>query len=77
MPDDAWKQEAAEAQANGIFYTNVPMRGLGRPAIFLDRVHIERVGQDQTLIAELLAQQARQHGPGQRCRQILPRLDCR
>jgi protein tyrosine/serine phosphatase len=32
MPDDVWKPEASEAQANGILYTNVPLRGLGRPA---------------------------------------------
>ncbi len=31
MPDDIWKPEATHAQANGILYTNVPLRGLGRP----------------------------------------------
>ena len=30
--DAAWKAEAAEARANGITYTNVPLKGLGRPA---------------------------------------------
>ena len=32
ISSDAWKAEAAEAQANGMVYTNAPMRGLGRPA---------------------------------------------
>ena len=32
MPDQAVKAEAAEARANGLAYTNVPMRGLGRPS---------------------------------------------
>ncbi len=31
LPKEAWKAEAAEAAANGIVYTNVPLRGLGRP----------------------------------------------
>ena len=31
MTNDVWVTEAAEACANGIIYTNVPMRGLGRP----------------------------------------------
>lgn len=31
MTNDVWVAEAAEARANGIIYTNVPMRGLGRP----------------------------------------------
>ena len=31
MPDDAWKEEAAAAQANGILYTNFPMHGMGTP----------------------------------------------
>ena len=31
MPDEAWKSEAAEAQADGILYTNIPLRGIGRP----------------------------------------------
>lgn len=31
MPNDVWGAEAAEARANGMIYTNVPMRGLGRP----------------------------------------------
>jgi protein tyrosine/serine phosphatase len=31
MPGECWKEEAAEAQANGILYTNFPMSGLGRP----------------------------------------------
>jgi protein tyrosine phosphatase (PTP) superfamily phosphohydrolase (DUF442 family) len=31
MPWDGWKEEAAEAQANGILYTNFPMSGIGRP----------------------------------------------
>ncbi len=32
MTNDVWVAEEAEARANGITYTNVPMRGLGRPA---------------------------------------------
>ena len=32
MPDEASKTEAADAQANGILYTNLPLRGVGRPA---------------------------------------------
>jgi len=31
MPGDGWKEEAAEALANGILYTNIPMSGIGRP----------------------------------------------
>jgi protein tyrosine/serine phosphatase len=31
MPDRISQTEAAKAQANGITYTNVPMRGIGRP----------------------------------------------
>lgn len=31
MTNDAWKQEAVLAQANGILYTNVPFKGTGRP----------------------------------------------
>jgi protein tyrosine phosphatase (PTP) superfamily phosphohydrolase (DUF442 family) len=31
MPGDIWKDEAAEALANGILYTNIPMSGVGRP----------------------------------------------
>jgi tyrosine-protein phosphatase SIW14 len=31
MADDTWKKEAIEAQANGIIYTNVPLRGASRP----------------------------------------------
>jgi tyrosine-protein phosphatase SIW14 len=31
LKDDAWKPEAALAQANGITYTNVPLKGMGRP----------------------------------------------
>ncbi|MEI6393887.1 MAG: dual specificity protein phosphatase family protein [Verrucomicrobiota bacterium] len=31
MGKDAWKAEATEAHANGIIYTNVPMKGFGRP----------------------------------------------
>lgn len=31
MSDDTWKQEASEAHNNGIIYTNVPLRGTGRP----------------------------------------------
>jgi protein tyrosine phosphatase (PTP) superfamily phosphohydrolase (DUF442 family) len=31
MPGDCWKEEAAEALANGIQYTNIPMSGVGRP----------------------------------------------
>lgn len=32
MPGDAWKDEAAEATANGILYTNFPMSGTARPS---------------------------------------------
>ena|SRR5579859_245860 len=31
MPGDGWNEEAAEAQANGILYTNFPMSGSARP----------------------------------------------
>jgi protein tyrosine phosphatase (PTP) superfamily phosphohydrolase (DUF442 family) len=31
MPGDIWKKEAAEAEANGITYTNIAMKGTGRP----------------------------------------------
>jgi uncharacterized protein (TIGR01244 family) len=31
MTTDAWKPEEAEARASGITYTNVPLRGVGRP----------------------------------------------
>jgi protein tyrosine/serine phosphatase len=31
MSSDAWKTEEAEARANGITYTNIPMKGFGRP----------------------------------------------
>ena len=31
MPGDDWKEEATEALANGILYTNFPMSGIGRP----------------------------------------------
>lgn len=31
MPGDCWKPEAAEAAANGILYTNIPMSGAARP----------------------------------------------
>src|SRR5258708_2174583 len=31
MPNEAATTEATEAQANGITYTNVPLRGVGRP----------------------------------------------
>ena len=31
MEGDVWKEEAAEASARGIVYTNVPFRGFGRP----------------------------------------------
>jgi tyrosine-protein phosphatase SIW14 len=31
MTNDLWKAEAAEAGAYGIAYTNVPMKGIGRP----------------------------------------------
>jgi protein tyrosine/serine phosphatase len=31
MTNDVWKAEAVEASANGITYTNVPLKGLGRP----------------------------------------------
>src|SRR5690349_6528554 len=31
MEGDTWKKEAQEAQANGITYVNVPLRGAGRP----------------------------------------------
>jgi protein tyrosine/serine phosphatase len=32
MAADVWKPEDAEAKANGIIYTNLPMKGYGRPA---------------------------------------------
>src|SRR5581483_1330511 len=32
MPGESWKEEAAEAQANGILYTNFPMSGTSRPS---------------------------------------------
>ncbi len=31
MTNDVWKAEAAEARANGIAYTNVPLSGIWRP----------------------------------------------
>src|SRR5437588_2560557 len=31
MPKDGWAGEALAAQAGGILYTNVPLRGFGRP----------------------------------------------
>jgi tyrosine-protein phosphatase SIW14 len=31
MANDVWQAEETEAQANGITYINLPMRGLGRP----------------------------------------------
>ena len=31
MEGDVWKDEAVEASARGILYTNVPLRGFGRP----------------------------------------------
>jgi protein tyrosine phosphatase (PTP) superfamily phosphohydrolase (DUF442 family) len=31
MTNEAWKAEAAEAQANGMVYTNVPLSGIHRP----------------------------------------------
>jgi protein tyrosine phosphatase (PTP) superfamily phosphohydrolase (DUF442 family) len=31
LPGDGWKEEAAEALAQGILYTNIPMSGVGRP----------------------------------------------
>jgi protein tyrosine/serine phosphatase len=31
MPGDGWKEEADMAKAHGILYTNIPMRGVGRP----------------------------------------------
>jgi protein tyrosine phosphatase (PTP) superfamily phosphohydrolase (DUF442 family) len=31
MPGEEWTEEAAEAQANGILYTNFPMSGAARP----------------------------------------------
>ena len=31
MSGDVWKSEEAEASASGILYTNLPMKGLGRP----------------------------------------------
>jgi protein tyrosine phosphatase (PTP) superfamily phosphohydrolase (DUF442 family) len=32
LPEDCWKEEPAEALANGIQYTNIPMSGVGRPS---------------------------------------------
>jgi tyrosine-protein phosphatase SIW14 len=31
MNDDVWSGEESQARANGIVYTNMPMKGLGRP----------------------------------------------
>jgi protein tyrosine/serine phosphatase len=31
MPNDLWQAELAEASANGIVYTNIPMKRFGRP----------------------------------------------
>ena len=31
LPNDVWLAEEAQATANGLAYTNVPMRGTGRP----------------------------------------------
>ncbi len=31
MTNDVWKAEAVEARASGITYTNVPLKGVGRP----------------------------------------------
>jgi len=31
LPEEGWKAEAAEAAANGLVHTNIPLRGLGRP----------------------------------------------
>ncbi len=31
LAKEAWKAEEAEANANGMIYTNVPMKGFGRP----------------------------------------------
>lgn len=31
MTNDVWKPEESLARANGILYTNIPLRGLGRP----------------------------------------------
>jgi tyrosine-protein phosphatase SIW14 len=31
MSDDVWRNEGSQAGANGILYTNAPMKGLGRP----------------------------------------------
>ena len=31
MTNDAWQAEPTEAQANGLIYTNIPMKGFGRP----------------------------------------------
>jgi len=31
LTNDLWAAEASEAQAAGILYTNIPLRGLGRP----------------------------------------------
>ena len=31
MANDVWKAEVTEARANGITYTNVPLKGVGRP----------------------------------------------
>jgi protein tyrosine/serine phosphatase len=32
MPGDGWKDEAGEAEGNGILYTNFPMRGTATPS---------------------------------------------
>ena len=32
LTDDVWKAEETEASASGLTYTNVPLKGVGRPA---------------------------------------------
>ena len=44
MPKEVWKDEETAARANGILYTNLPLRGLGRP---MDR----QVGEVLAIIA--------------------------
>ena len=46
MTEDVWKGEEAEARASGILYTNLPMKGLGRPTD-------DQVGQALSLINTL------------------------
>ena len=43
--------------------------------ILLDGIHVERISEDQSLVAELVAQQAGKDSPGESCGQVLLWLD--